>query len=80
MKLSLLHKTKEGNELEKPRINWKPKIPWSKANEEQAEAIDAMFYADDESLAITKELNGHILHYKYAWIDYNQSSLKTQQV
>lgn len=72
----LVTQDKRGNELEKPRINWKPKIPWSKANEEQAEAIDAMFYADDESLALTKELNGHILHYKYAWIDYNQAALK----
>ena len=50
----LVTQDKRGNELEKPRINWKPKIPWSKANEEQAEAIDAMFYADDESIALKK--------------------------
>ncbi|MBP6230754.1 MAG: SUMF1/EgtB/PvdO family nonheme iron enzyme [Paludibacteraceae bacterium] len=72
----LITQDKRGNELEKPRLNWKPKIPWSKANEEQTEAIDAMYYSPDESLSTTKELNGHILHYKYTWIDYNQAALK----
>ncbi len=72
----LITQDKRGNELDKPRLNWKPKIPWSKANEEQQEAIDAMYYSSDESIALTKELNGHILHYKYTWIDYNQAALK----
>ena len=60
-----------------PKLNWDEKIPWLKpATDEQAIAIDSMFYSDEESISLTRELNGHILNYKYRWIDYNQAALK----
>ena len=67
---------KQGNELTKPHLNWNKKIPWTKPTEEQQEAIKSMYYGEDESIALTPELNGQILNYKYSWIDYNQAALK----
>ena len=48
----------------------------TKPTEEQAKAVDSMFYSDEESIAYTVELNGQILNYKYRWIDYEQAALK----
>lgn len=60
-----------------PKLNWNQKIPWSKPKtEEEALAIDSMFYSDEESLSFSRETNGQILNYKYRWIDYNQAALK----
>ena len=69
---------RENEDVKKlPKLNWNEKINWSKPKtDEQALAIDSMFYSDDESLSYTRELNGNILNYKYSWIDYNQAALR----
>ncbi|MBP7210199.1 MAG: SUMF1/EgtB/PvdO family nonheme iron enzyme [Paludibacteraceae bacterium] len=68
---------KEKENMERlPKLNWDEKIPWTKPTEEQAKAVDSMFYSDEESIAYTVELNGQILNYKYRWIDYEQAALK----
>lgn len=60
-----------------PKLNWDEKIPWDKPKtDEQALAIDSMFYSDEESISFSRETNGQILNYKYRWIDYNQAALK----
>lgn len=60
----------------KPKLNWDVEIPWEKTSEEQALAIDSMYYSEDETMGYGKETNGQILNYQYRWIDYNQAALK----
>ena len=81
---SVLYKTggrpndsEEAVENRRPKINWKEEIPWSKpTSEAQAKALDSMYYSAEESISPSLEVNGHILNYKYLWIDYNQAALK----
>jgi len=66
---------KRGNEVA-PRLNWNKPIPWGKANEDQARALDSMYYVGEDAIEIAPQLNGTILNYKYSWIDYKQAALK----
>lgn len=67
---------KKGNELKTPVLNWKKKIPWTKANEDLQSALDSMFYMDEDAIDFERQLNGMILMYKYGWIDYVQAAKK----
>ena len=81
---SVLYKTggrpndsEEAIENRRPKINWKEEIPWTKpTTEAQAKAIDSMYYSAEETISPSLEVNGHILNYKYLWVDYNQAALK----
>ena len=69
--------SEEAVENRRPKINWKEEIPWSKpTSEAQAKALDSMYYSSEEAISPSLEVNGHILNYKYLWIDYNQAALK----
>ena len=52
---------KRGNELEKPILNWKKKIPWEKPTEDQQGALDSMFYMGEDAIDVEPQLNGMIL-------------------
>ena len=67
---------KRGNELEKPILNWKKKIPWEKPTEDQQGALDSMFYMGEDAIDFEPQLNGMILFYKYSWVDYVQAAQK----
>ena len=67
---------RRGNDLKVPILNWKKKIPWKKPNEEQAVALDSMFYMDEDAIDIQRQLNGMIMFYKYSWLDYVQAAKK----
>ena len=67
---------KKGNELDKPRLNWKKNIPWEKPTEDQKIAIDSMFYMGEDNIDIAPQLNGMIMSYQYSWVDYVQAAKK----
>ncbi len=67
---------KRGNDLKVPILNNKKKIPWNKPTEEQATALDSMFYMGEDAIDIDRQLNGTILMYRYSWVDYVQAAKK----
>ena len=70
---------KKGNELRVPILNTKKKIPWNKPDEDQQEALDSMFYMDEDAIDIEKQLNGPMLMYSYYWVDYMQAAQKVNK-
>ncbi len=67
---------RKGNVVDPPRLNWNEKIPWSKLDEEAAEAVKQMYYTGEDAIEIGPQTNATILNYKYLWIDYDQAGLK----
>jgi formylglycine-generating enzyme required for sulfatase activity len=70
---------KKGNPINPPRINWNKKVPWTKPTEEEATAINQMFYTGNDAIELSRQLNGRILNYKYLWVDYVQAGLKVNK-
>ena len=67
---------KNGNELDKPVLNYKKKIAWDKPTEDQKMALDSMFYQGEDKIDFMPEMNSSLLMYKYAWVDYIQAAQK----
>ena len=57
----------EGNPI-KPYLNWKKPIPWKKANEDAARAIESLYYT--HPIVGTVMLDASQLNYRYEVYDY----------
>ncbi|MEI8273226.1 MAG: SUMF1/EgtB/PvdO family nonheme iron enzyme [Paludibacter sp.] len=57
------------------RLNWKSRIPWNSKDEEVRNVLEQLFFTDNNSLGIKKQINPGKLQYKYEWINYDQAAL-----
>ena len=62
-----IEEDKEGNPI-KPYLNWKKPIPWKKANEDEARAIESLYYT--HPIDGTVMLDASQLNYRYEVYDY----------
>ncbi len=62
-----IEEDKEGNPI-KPYLNWKKAIPWKKANEDEARAIESLYYV--HPIDGTVMLDASQLNYRYEVYDY----------
>ena len=74
-----VYQDKNGNELEKPYLNYKKKIPWTKPTEDQKLVLDSLYYQSDNKIDFDAEFNSEVLMYKYAWVDYVQAAQKVNK-
>jgi formylglycine-generating enzyme len=64
--------TPQGQPLDKPTINWKPKIEWD--NPDTKLALQEIFIPEQERFNNLLELDSRKLIYEYYWIDFNQAA------
>jgi gliding motility-associated lipoprotein GldK len=57
-------------------LNWKAKIPWNSNDETVDSALTFLYYDDFNSFGQKKMLNSTQLRYKYAYINYEQASIR----
>ncbi len=62
-----IEEDQEGNPI-KPYLNWKKPIPWKKANEDEARAIESLYYT--HPIDGTVMLDAKQLNYRYEVYDY----------
>ena len=62
-----IEEDKEGNPI-KPYLNWNKRIPWSKANEDEARAIESVYTI--HPITGEKMLDARQLNYRYEVYDY----------
>ncbi len=62
-----IEEDKEGNPI-KPYLNWKKPIPWKKANEDEARAIESLYYIHPIDGNVM--LDASQLNYRYEVYDY----------
>jgi formylglycine-generating enzyme required for sulfatase activity len=70
---------KKGNDLKKPILNWKKKIPWKKSTEDEQAVLDSLFYMNEDAIDVQKQLNGMVFFYDYFWVDYDQAAKKNNK-
>ena len=61
-----------------PHLNWSKPIPWKKPNEDQARAIESLYFIHPftgERMLDVKQLN-----YRYEIFDYNQAALRKNRL
>lgn len=61
-----------------PHLNWAKPIPWKKPNEDEARAIESLYYTHPftgEKMLDVKQLN-----YRYEIFDYTQAALRKNQL
>lgn len=63
----------EGNPI-KPYLNWKKPIPWKKATEDEARAIESVFYT--HPIDGTVMLDAKQMNYRYEVYDYAAAALR----
>lgn len=61
-----------GEELDPPLLNWRAKIRWD--DEEQREALEDLYYAEDERYFRRREIDVSKLVYTYWWVDLREAS------
>lgn len=62
-----IEEDREGNPIQ-PYLNWKKPIPWKKANEDEARAIESLYYT--HPIDGTVMLDASQLNYRYEVYDY----------
>lgn len=62
-----IEEDREGNPIQ-PYLNWKKPIPWKKANEDEARAIESLYYT--HPIDGTVMLDAKQLNYRYEVYDY----------
>ena len=63
-----------GEEIDPPVINWAEQIDWE--GEEEREALQEMFYPENERFYNRKQIDTRKLNYEYFWIDLDQAASK----
>ncbi|HDP75292.1 MAG TPA: gliding motility-associated lipoprotein [Bacteroidales bacterium] len=63
-----------GNPLDPPVLNWD--IPIDMEDEEQLEALGALYYSKEDELFGRKEIDTRKLFFEYYWIDIKQAAQK----
>lgn len=63
-----------GNPLDPPVLNWE--IPIDMEDEEQREALNALYYSNEDELFGRKEIDTRKLFFEYYWIDIKQAAQK----
>ena len=57
------------------RLNWKAAIPWNSKEDDVKSILETLYYADNNSLGLRRQINTSKLQYKYEWINYDQAAL-----
>jgi formylglycine-generating enzyme len=57
------------------RLNWRAKSLWNSKDEEVKNILETLYYKDDNSLGLKKQIDPGKLQYKYEWINYDQAAL-----
>ncbi|MCL1822115.1 MAG: SUMF1/EgtB/PvdO family nonheme iron enzyme, partial [Prolixibacteraceae bacterium] len=68
----LITEDKEGNPLDPPRIDWRPKIRWN--DPDYIQALQDMYIPDNERFHGKREIDSRKLFFEYWWIDYQQAA------
>lgn len=63
-----------GNPLDPPVLNWE--VPIDLEDEEQREALNALYYSKEDAFFGRKEIDTRKLFYEYYWIDIKQAAQK----
>lgn len=71
----LITEDKNGNPIDPPKINWKPRIEWN--NPDYIMAMQDLFIPDNEQFFGKREIDPRKLFYDYTWIDYNQAAKRS---
>lgn len=61
-----------------PHLNWNKPIPWKKPNEDQARAIESVYYT--HPITGERQLDVKQLNYRYEIFDYTQAALRKNQL
>lgn len=61
----------------KERINWKKRLDYSDA--EYADALNALYYSEDNRIFGKKEVDPAKLIYDFEWLDYNEAANKSNR-
>jgi formylglycine-generating enzyme len=72
----LISQDEFGEEINPPFINWSEPINWT--GDEEKEALQDMFLAENERFFRRKEIDTRKLNYEYFWIDLKQAAQKHQ--
>lgn len=70
---------REGNPLDPAKLNWSQRVPWKKPTEEQAAAINEMFFQGADVIpdnGLRQSRGIVVFNYQYQWVDYDQAALK----
>jgi gliding motility-associated lipoprotein GldK len=72
----LIETDQYGEELETPLLNWKTKIDWEGKNEEEREALEALYVSADERFYGEKEINISKLNFVYYYRNLDMAAQK----
>jgi len=72
----LISQDEFGEEITPPLINWNEPINWT--GDEEKEALNDMYLAENERFFRRKEIDTRKLNYEYFWIDLKQAAQKHQ--
>ncbi len=73
----LITEDRKGNPIEPARINWKEKINWNEP--EIQEALEGLYYPEEDRIFGKKEIDSRKMIYSYYWIDYQQAALRANK-
>lgn len=57
-------------------LNWETPIEWNSADENVRQALEGIFFSEDERIYGKKEIDPRKLNYQYYWIDLHAASKK----
>lgn len=73
-------KSKNGEPIEPARIDWS-KIDgiWSDENEQMESVRDSFYFQGKDRLSNRNEIDYHLIHYRYYFIDYKQAAKRSSE-
>lgn len=68
----MITEDKAGNPIQPPKLNWEKKLNWN--DPEHQQALEEIYYSEEERFYGRKEIDTRKLAYEYWWIDYSQAA------
>ena len=68
--------SKSGEVFDPPHLNWKEKLDWNSKEQDVREALEPMYFPENERYFMRKEIDPRKLYYAYYWFDLQAAAKK----